>query len=392
MQKIVTGIDVGSYHVKVVIAEHPEDIRQAPRILGVGYAESRGLRHGYIVSIPDVARSIAAASAQASKAAQQRARRVYLSVGGIGLEEAFARGETVVERGNSEVTERDVSRALEASESALSPSILLNRKIIHRIPLYYSIDGVKILGRSPIGMKGARLSVETIFITCLERHINDLVSAVREAGMEVEDVVAAPIAASFVALTKMQKRVGCILANIGSETLSIVVFEDTVPISIKIFPVGGSDITNDLAIGLRIPPEEAEQLKQGAVFGSPFPKRKIDDLVSRRVSDMFKLVEAHLKKIGKDELLPGGIILTGGGSSLQTASDLAKAVLRLPSRVASLTEGAASKMQVKDGSWAVAYGLTIWGFTQGGDLEQPAGGSFGDSIQNFWRWLRKFLP
>ncbi len=392
MQKIVTGIDIGSYHVKVVIAEHPQDPRQAPRILGIGYAESRGLRHGYIVSVSDISRSIAAAVAQASKAAQQKVKRVYISIGGIGLEEAFARGETVVERGNSEISERDISRVLDGSEAALMPATLLNRKIIHRIPLYYSIDGVKVLGRSPVGMKGTRISVETIFITCLEQHINDLIAAVEEAGMEVEDVVAAPIAASFVALTKTQKRVGCVLANIGSETLSIIVFEDTVPISVKVFPVGGSDITNDLALGLRIAPEEAEQLKQGAVFGSPYPKRKIDDLISKRVSDMFKLVEAHLKKIHKDELLPGGIILTGGTSSLQTVADLARAALRLPSRIASLAEGAASKMQVKDGSWAVAYGLTIWGFTQGGDLEQPSGSSIGETLQAAWRWCKKFLP
>ncbi|MDB5224998.1 MAG: cell division protein FtsA, cell division protein FtsA [Candidatus Adlerbacteria bacterium] len=392
MQKIVTGIDIGSYHVKVVIAEHPDDPRQAPRILGTGYAESRGLRQGYIVSIPDISRSISAAIAQASKAANHKVKRVFLSVGGVGLDEAFARGETVVERGDSYITDRDIPRALDAAQAALPPSATLNRKIIHRIPLRYSVDGATVLARSPIGMKGTRISVETIFITCLESHVNDLVSAVEEAGVEVEDVVAAPIAASFVALTKTQKRVGCILANIGSETLSIVVFEDTVPISLKVFPVGAADITHDLALGLRIAPEEAEQLKVGAVLGSPYPKKKVDDLISRRINDMFKLVDAHLKKIGKNELLPGGIILTGGGSSIQTMSDLAKAVLRLPSRVAALTEGAASKVQLRDGSWAVAYGLTIWGFTQGGDLEQPSDHGIKDLFSGLFRYLKKFLP
>ncbi len=392
MQRIITGIDVGSYHVKVVIAERPEDPRQPPRILGTGYAESRGLRHGYIVSIPDIARSIAAAVSQASKAAQTKVKRAYLSVGGVGLEEAFARGETMVERGDSEVTERDIPRALNAAEAALPPSAMLNRKIIHRIPLRFSVDGVKVLGRSPAGLKGARLSVETLFITCLEQHVNDLIAAVEEAGCEVEDVVASPIAASFVALNKMQKRVGCVLANIGSETLSVVVFEDTTPISVKVFPVGSSDITNDIALGLRIAPEEAEQLKHGAVLGSPYPKRKVDDLITRRVSDMFKLIEAHLKKIGKDELLPGGIILTGGGSAVQSAADLAKTVLRLPSRIASVAEGPASQIHLKDSSWAVAYGLTLWGITAGGDIEPVGGSSFKEMLRALWRWLKKFLP
>lgn len=392
MQKIVTGIDIGSYQVKVVIAGYPENPRDAPRILGTGYAESRGIKQGYIVSPGDVSRSVAAAVAQASKAAQIKVKRAYVGIGGVGLDEAFSRGETVVERGDSEITERDVPRAIAASEHGLSPSATLNRKVIHTIPLRYYVDGARLMGRSPVGMKGMRLSVETLFITCLERHVQDLVAAVENAGIEVEDVAAAPLAASFVALSKMQKRVGCVLANIGSETLSIIIFEDDIPISMRVFPIGASDITHDIALGLRISPEEAEQLKLGAVLGSPYPKKKIDDLIGRRVSDMFKLVEAHLKKIGKNELLPAGIILTGGGSSVQTMADLAKATLHLPSRTAALSEGPGSKMQLKDGSWAVAYGLTIWGFTQGGDLELPHGGGLADLFRTLWRWFRKFLP
>ena len=390
MANHVTGIDIGTYHVKVVIAEDTGDPRVPPRILGTGYAESRGLRQGYIVSIPEVSRSVAAAVLQASKAARVRVKRVYLGVGGIGVEESFARGETVVERGDSVVTERDLPRAAKVSEDALPPAAKQNRIIIHQIPLRYFVDGVKVLGKNPAGMRGNRLAVETLFITCLERHVVDLKTAVEDAGFEVEDVVASPLAASFVALSKMQKRVGCVLANIGSETLSIIVFEDSVPISIKVFPVGASDITNDLALGLRISPEEAEQLKQGAVLGAPYPKRKIDDIIARRVSDMFKLVEAHLKKIGKDELLPAGVILTGGGSSIQTAADLAKAVLRLPSRTAVLE--ASQKMQLRDASWAVAYGLTIWGFSEGGDLEVAESGTLSDFFRNLWRWFKKFLP
>jgi cell division protein FtsA len=392
MAKIVTGIDVGTYHVKVVIAQRADNPREAPRILGTGYAESRGLRQGYIVSIPDVSRSIAAAVSQASRAARVKVKKAYLGVGGIGLEEITGRGETVVERGDSEITERDIPRAIKNSEGALPPAATLNRKILHTIPLRYFVDGGRVLGRSPVGMKGQRLAVESLFITCLERHVADLVQAVEDAGLEVEDVVAAPLAASFVALSKMQKRVGCVLANIGAETLSIIVFEDAVPVSVKVFPMGSGDVTNDLALGLKISPEEAEQLKQGAVLGAPFPRRKIDDLINRRVSDMFKLVEAHLRKIGKDELLPAGVILTGGGSAVQTVEQLAKAVLRLPSRTAMLEGAAVERMQLRDSSWAVAYGLTIWGFSEGGDLEVGEASTMGEMLRSTGRWFKKFLP
>ena len=393
MTNIVTGIDVGTHQVKVVIAERSDDPRQPPRVLGTGYAESRGMKQGYVVSVPDVSRSIAAAVAQASKAAQVKVKRAYIALGGVGLDEAFSRGEAVVERGNSEVTDRDIPRAISASEKALSPSIMLNRRIIDTIPLRYSIDGVRVLGKSPVGMKGARISVETLFITCLEKHVTDLFAAVDEAGIEVEDIVVAPMAASFVALSKMQKRVGCVLVNIGAETTSVVVFEDTVPLSVKTFPVGSSDITNDIALGLRVPPEEAEQLKAGAVLGSQFPKKKIDDIVNKRLTEILKLVEAHLQKIGKDELLPAGIIVTGGGASLASVPDLAKAIMRLPARAATLTESPAIKSQLKDGSWAVAYGLTVWGLSgagEGGDYTETS--TLSDLLSRAWRWFQKFLP
>ncbi len=395
MSKIVTGIDVGSYHVKVVIAELGSDPRQPPRILGSGYAESRGLKQGYVTSVEETSRSIAAAVLQASRAAHVPVKRAYVALGGVGLDEAFVRGEVVVERGDSEITERDIPRAIAASEKALAPSATLNRKIIHTIPLRFTVDGVAVMGGNPMGMKGMRLSVETLFITCVERHVRDLVEAVERAGVEVEDLVASPIAASFVATSKMQKRVGCVLANIGSETLSMIIFEDMKPISIKVFPVGGSDITNDLALGLRISPEDAEQLKHGVSLSTPVSKKKVDDITNRRLADMFKLIEAHLKRIGKSELLPAGALLTGGGSSVHSAPDVAKLILKLPSRIASLSESNATKMQLSDGIWSVAYGLTVWGFTSGEGIEHTNSGSFADikdSFKGALKYLKKFLP
>ena len=162
------------------------------------------------------------------------------------------------------------------------------------------------------------------------------------------------------------------------------------PISVKVFPIGGTDVTHDLALSLRISPEDAQELKHGAILGAPYPKRKIEDVIAKRVTEMFKLVETHLKKIGKNELLPAGIILTGGSSALQSAADLAKSALRLPSR---LPEPPSSqRMQLQDSTWAVAYGLTIWGLTQGGDLEGQNSSEWLDPLHSLWRWFKKFLP
>lgn len=190
----------------------------------------------------------------------------------------------------------------------------------------------------------------------------------------------------------MQKRVGCVLVNIGSETLSLAIFEEEIPISVKVFPTGASEIAGDIALGLRIPLEDAEQLKHGAVLGAPYSRKKLDDIVGKRISTMFKLVDAHLKQLGKNELLPAGVVLTGGGAGVSTVSELAAAVLRLPSRVAPLSLSETGRMQMKDGSWAVAYGLTIWGLTAHNELEPREVGTFRDAFGGVWKILKRFLP
>ena len=388
-----TGIDVGTYHVKVVVAEAAEGARSLPRIVATGYAETRGMRHGYIVSPDDVTRSVELAIAQAERAIKTKIKRAFVSIGGMSLDEVFSRGEAVVTRGDSVISDRDVEAAIAAAEAAISPSQLLNRTIIDRIPLRFFIDGNRVLGNRPSGMQGMKISVEMLFLTALGQHLQALRDAVEDAGVEVEDVVASPLAASFVSLGKPQKMAGCVLANIGAETLSIVVFEDGKPVSIKVFPMGAADITNDIALGLRVPLEEAEQIKLGAVTGASYPRKKLEDIVSRRLTDMFNLIEAHLKKIGKNGLLPAGIIITGGGSGLSTVGDLAKAVLKLPSRVGSLNTHDASKLQLKDGSWAVSYGLTVWGFSQSEEYSsRKSGGGTGALLSGFKRFLKPFLP
>lgn len=385
--RTVTGIDIGTHQIKVVIAEKQSGGR-FPRILGTGFAESRGLRHGYIINSGDVVKSIRGAMMQAEKASGERIKRAYLAVGGVGLDELRGKGESIVSRGDAEVTELDVERAMGVSESRLPKTELQNRRIVHSIPLRYTLDGRDILSSRPFGMKGTKLGIEMLYVTALEQHLTDLIDAVEEAGVEVDDVMASPLAASFVALTKQQKMAGCVLANIGSATLSIAVFEDGIPISIKVFPMGSTDITNDIALRLKIPLEEAEYLKRGVITHANYPKKKLDDIIASRLSDMFELIEAHLKSIGKDGLLPAGIIITGGGSSIGGASDLARAALRLPARAASLSVGD-GRIQLRDASWAVAYGLAVWGFsTDGGD-----GVKLGrHSSRGVWSFLRQFLP
>jgi len=384
----VTGIDVGTYQVKVVIVSDSgkDNSNGVPQIIGTGYAESRGLRNGYIINEGDVVRSVRNAVAQAEKASGIKVKRAYISMGGIGLDEIYAHGEAITARADSMISQADIEKAIEASQISIMEKIP-NRKILHEIPLQFTIDGERVFGR-PHELKGTKLEVDTLFVTAFEQHLNDLVATIESIGIKVDDVMASPLAGSLVMLTKAQKKAGCVLANIGAETVSIVVFENNIPISLKVFPVGSNDITNDIALGLKVPLDEAEKIKRGGMTSTPYSKKKLDEIISTRLTDIFELINAHLKKIKRDGLLPAGIILTGGGSGVTTAQDLAKASLRLPSKIATLDPGQNGK--VRDATWAVGYGLCIWGMT---GTEEESGINLARNTGNaLLNWFKQFLP
>lgn len=377
-RQIAVGIDVGTHQVKVVVAEwlseKLERDKEFPKIIGTGSAESRGLRHGYIINTSDTTESIKIAVAKAEASSGIKIKRAFISVGGVGLEAVIGSGNILISRGDNEVTALDLEKIIESAKSSLPQSLTLNRKIIHNVPLSYKIDGKEVLGNRPVGLKGVRLEGKVLFVTTLEQHFESLVEAIEEAGIEVEDAMAAPLSGSLVSLTKTQKMAGSVLANIGAETVSIIVFENGLPISLEIFPIGSSDITNDIALGLRVSLEEAERVKLGAVIGTSYSKKKFDDIVTAKLSDIFELIEAHLKKIGRNGLLPAGIIITGGGSGLSSIEDLAKAYLKIPSKISLVSVPHPVRNQIRDASWAVAYGLCIWGFS--GD--DSSGSAYGE--------------
>lgn len=386
--RIITGIDVGTYQVKVVIVRvaSKQKERSLPQIIGTGYAESRGLRNGYIINENDVIRSVRSAVAQAEKTAGVEVKKAYVAMGGIGIDEIISRGEVITSRADSEITQVDVEKAMQDSEERILEHIP-NRKILHAIPLSYKVDNELVLGK-PHGMKGTKLEVEALFITTFEQHLNDLITAIESTDIAVEDIMASPLAASFVMLTKAQKRAGCILANIGAETVAIVVFENSTPVSVKVFPIGSNDITNDIALGLKIPLEEAEKIKRGGMSSTNYSKRKLDEIIAARLTDIFELIDSHLKKIKRDGLLPAGIIITGGGSGITTIQDLAKAALKLPSKIATLDPGQNGK--IRDASWAVAYGLCMWGVSDTG--EEGGIGIAHRTRKSILNWLSQFLP
>ncbi len=387
-RRIVTGIDIGTYQVKVVVVEELADKKgvRTLRVLGTGLAESKGLRHGYIVNKEQVEESVREAKRQAESTANVRLTSCFLSIGGISLDEARAGGEAVISRADQEVTELDVTRAASVAKEAAAPAFL-NRRVLHAIPTEHRLDGTKVLG-NPNGMRGVRLESDYLFVTCLSQHADALVAAVENADIEVLDQMASPLAGANVLLSKEQQMKGCVLANIGAETVSIVVYDEGIPISVKVFPMGSAHITDDIALGFRISLEEAERVKIGKLTGTMYPKKRVDDMVASRVELMFTLIEKHLKSLNRRGPLPAGIIISGGGAGQGSIIDIAKSSLRLPSRIAELRLLNDGKM--RDATWAVAYGLALWGLT--GETETHGGGAvsrIGASLHSFFK---QFLP
>ena len=263
----------------------------------------------------------------------------------------------------------------------------MNRTILHEIPLEFRVDGEKVLG-DPIGMKGTRLTAEYLFVTCLTQHADILQSAVEDVDIEVIDRMASPLAGSYVTLTKDQKMKGCVLANIGAETVSIVVYDEGLPISVKVFPMGSSHVTDDLALGFKVSLEEAERIKLGRLTGAMYTRKKVDEIIAQRFRQMFELVDKHLRTIGRKGPLPAGIIISGGGAGLGSVSEIAKGSLKLPARVADIRISPDAKL--RDATWAVAYGLALWGLT--GDTEAPKASSGKRISRAAEKFFRQFLP
>lgn len=295
----------------------------------------------------------------------------------------------MISRADSEITDLDVKKTQDICEHDLPNVITLNKTLIHTIPLAYRIDGKPVIGR-PQGMKGLKLEVRMLFVFALEQHLKDLEQLVNDAGVEIEDVMAGPIAASLVALSKAQKIAGVVLANIGAETVSVSVFENNIPLSLEVFPIGSNDITNDIALGLRIPLEEAEKVKIGE--SDQYAKKKYEEIISARLADVFELIDAHLKKLGRNGLLPAGIVLSGGGALIETIEHSAKNHLKLPARIATMTAETTSKTAIKDSTWSVAYGLCLFGLNSSNDQPYGIRNTMAETKTKILDWIKQFLP
>ncbi len=351
---IIAGIDIGSHMIRVIIAEHsgPET---PPRVIGVGRSFTAGVTKGVITDMSEAARSLKKAITMAEKMAQVHLERAYVCIDGITLDTHHAHG--VIHPQRREITSRDINSLHEQVTIQFNEQEK-NRTILHTIPLTYYLDKEE-LSSDPIGMSGGTLSAKFTLISCLTNHRDAIISVVSKTGIDIVDMVAAPVAASVVTLSKRARIAGAAIVDIGSDMLTLSVFEHNALIHVATLPFGSNLITNDLALGLQISLEEAELLKLGKKQIDK-SKRKILDIVEARVIDIMEAVQKKLTIWNRNGLLPGGITLIGGGSQTENIEQYAKNTLKLPVSVPSAEKMIPCK-KILGNAWFPVYGLCLLG-------------------------------
>jgi cell division protein FtsA len=353
-QNVTVGIDIGTSFTRVVVCGPSATENSLPSILGYGVCETRGLRHGYVVNREDALASLKTALRDAQAQSGIKIKQASIAIGGVGIDAQYGVGSSVVSRADGIIGKVDIEKAISDGEAQLD---LKNRAMLHAFPVSFKIDGKEYPVR-PEGISGLKLEVRTLFITCFTQHLDDLLGVIGDAGVKVLDFTATPISTHKLLLTDLQRNFGCTLIDIGAETVSVSVFENNTLISLHVFDIGSLNITKDLALGLRITPEEAESIKLGVVSFQSVPKKKLDEIIEARLSDIFELIDKYLKKMVRSGLLPAGAIIIGGGSQINMIETVAKNMLKVPVRSGYL-EMPSTKGPVKDQRLLVAYSVAV---------------------------------
>ncbi len=356
---IITGLDIGTESIKILGVQKGKK-ESEPEVVAFTQAPSFGIRKGTVINIEEASNSIRSALEDFQNVIGRKIDSVSVNLSGSHIFMTPSRGVVVVSRADQKISQEDIERVMQAAQTFSLPS---NKEILDVLPKEFIIDGEKGI-KEPLGLQGIRLEVEILALGGFSPYIKNLTKAVLDSGLQISDIFISPLASARSVLKPRQKELGVALLDIGAGTSGFAVFEEGDLIHTAIFPVGSANITNDIAIGLKIDIETAERIK--IEFGSCFWRgakktkkkekvKKIDgvrlssaevqeepltfslkmlgEIVEARISEIFDLTNKELKKISRQGKLPAGIVLTGGGAKLPKIVDFAKKELKLPCKI-----------------------------------------------------------
>jgi len=398
-EEIFTGLDIGSYAVRVAVGKlvPSSEGRDQIHIIGAVEVPSAGVNKGTVTNLEDAVSSISRALEQAERITGLPINNAWAGISGGHILSQESRGVIGVGRSDGEIRDEDVERAIEAARTVATPT---NYEIIHVIPKSFTVDGQRGI-KDPVGMNGIRLEVDALIIQGLGSQIKNLTKAIYRTGLDIEDLVYSILATAEAVITDRQKELGVCVVNIGASTTSMVVFEEGDVMHTAVLPFGSDNITKDLVFGLRTSIDVAEQVKLHyatchpdeiqkkdeinlAELGAPedelVGRKFVAEITEARVQEIFEHVDKELKKIDRSGMLPAGVILTGGGAKLVGLLDVAKSVLRLPVSIGSAIGITSVIDRTGDPSMTTAIGLALWGYHIRGSASK---GGIGNLIGKF---------
>jgi cell division protein FtsA len=405
---LIAGLDVGTTKICCVIAEwspvgHLD-------IVGVGVSPSRGLRKGVVVNIDSTVESIKQAVGEAEEMAGVEIASVIAGVAGGHIRGINSRGVVAVSGKHREVSQADIDRALDAARAINLPQ---DREIIHVLPQTFIVDdqdGVK----EPLGMSGVRLEVEVHLVTGATTSVRNVIRSVNRAGLQVQDIVLEPLASAEAVISPEEKELGVLLIDLGGGTTDVALFRDGAVWYTGILPIGGDHISNDIAVGLRTPTAEAEELKKrhgcaltalvredetvevpsvGGRKPRQLSRQILSEIIQPRVEEIFTLAARDLARAGLDNVAAAGVVVTGGTALLHGVPELAEQVFDVPVRRGVPAGLSGLSDVVQSPVYATAVGLALYGARGHGNAIPPSqsepvlGGRLGKRLREWFAEL-----
>ncbi|MBL8149638.1 MAG: cell division protein FtsA [Blastocatellia bacterium] len=381
MNPHLVGLDVGTTRVRVILAEvaGPERLE----VVGVGTADSKGLRKGVVVNLDSAVESIKRATEMAEQMSGIPIEQVYVGLAGAHIKSYNSRGVVAVSRRNREIGVDDIRRVIDQASAVSVPS---DREIVDVVPQEFTVDEQDGIG-DPLGMLGMRLEVAVHIVTSPITAKQNIVTSVNRSGMIVLDTVLEPLAAAEAVLTEDEKEYGTALIDIGGETTKLAIYQRGAIRHTAVFPLGGNHFTNDIAVGLRTPVPEAERIKRqygcalshlldenerqsmleipsvGGQAARPLSRYTLCEILQPRAEEIFSQIQEEIQRMGFDGQISSGLVLTGGGSLLPGVTEIAEQILDLPARRGGVPPAIGGLSDdIESPEYATALGLVLVGY------------------------------
>jgi len=403
-KRTIVGLDIGTSKVLALVAELNQD--GSIEVVGLGSHSSKGMKKGVVVNIESTVQSIQRAIEEAELMAGNQINSVFVGIAGSHIRSLNSHGIVAIK--DNEVMSADLDRVIEAAQAVAIPA---DQRVLHVLPQQYLIDNQEGI-REPLGMSGVRLEAKVHLVTCAVNAVQNIEKCIRRCGLEVENVILEQLASSYAVLTEDERDLGVCLVDIGGGTTDVAIFVEGSIEHTGVIPIAGDQVTNDIAMALRTPTQHAEDIKiryacalaqlAGAEERIKVPsvgdrpprdlsRQALAEVVEPRYDELFTLVQAEIRRSGLEDLIPAGIVLTGGTSRMEGAVELAEENFHMPVRVGYPQSISGLKDILRNPIYSTGVGLLHYGAENfdnyHSSLHTPGGIS--RLLDNLKNWLQE---